>query len=136
VTCWIASVPLELVVWNFNFRSDLDVRPLERFVRAIIRYCGEGPAVSDMDFISPIGVGLAATGCIGNIRLHQSLVPLPDAGIRCFPLSKIAGAHTGNQATRKTETKDDAFHPSRSCAFRRAVKAILALSIAAACLCN
>jgi hypothetical protein len=57
----IASVPFEFVVWNLDFRSDIDVRPLERFVGSIIRDGGVGLAVSDMDLIGPIRVGLAAT---------------------------------------------------------------------------
>jgi hypothetical protein len=45
---------------------------------------------NNMDFIGPAGVGLAATGCIWNVRLHQDLVPLPNSGIESLPLAEIA----------------------------------------------
>ena len=93
MACWIAFVPLELVVWNFNFRSDVEVRPAQRFVGPVISDCHIGFAVPDMDTISPIGVGFAATRRVWNVRLHQGLVPLADCGIYCFPLSQIAGVH-------------------------------------------
>jgi hypothetical protein len=67
VTCGIALVPLEFVVRDFNFRSAIDVRPLQRFVRAIVRDGDEGPALSNMDFIGPIGIGLAAASRPGTI---------------------------------------------------------------------
>ena len=61
VACRIAIVPFEFAVWNFNFRSDIDMRPAQWLVRSIVCYCRVGLAVPDMDFISPIGVGFAAT---------------------------------------------------------------------------
>jgi hypothetical protein len=111
VTGWIRPVPLEFVVRNFNLRSDLDVRPAARFVGPVIGDCGVGFAVSDMDFISPVGVGFAATRRVWDVRLHQGLVPLPDFGTYGVPLSQITGVHSRDQPTENTETKDDAFHP-------------------------
>jgi hypothetical protein len=64
-----------------------------------------------MDFISPVGVGFAATRRVWNVRLHQGLVPLPDFGTYGVPLSQITGVHSRDQPTENTETKDDAFHP-------------------------
>src|SRR5712691_10101235 len=61
VTGWIRSVPFELVVRDFYFRSDLDVRPAARFVGPVVGDLRVGLAVPDMDFIGPVGVGFAAT---------------------------------------------------------------------------
>src|SRR5882724_5554655 len=61
VTGWIRSVPFELVVRDFYFRSDLDVRPAARFVGPVVGDLHIGLAVPDMDFIGPVGVGFAAT---------------------------------------------------------------------------
>jgi hypothetical protein len=111
VTGWIRFVPFEFVVRNFDFRSDVDVRPAARFVGPIIGDCRVGFAVSDMDVICPVSVGLTATRRVWNIRLHQGLVPSPNFGTNSFPLSGVTGVHTSNQAAENTETKDDAFHP-------------------------
>src|SRR6266704_1072722 len=61
VTGCIRSVPFELVVRDFYFRSDLDVRPAARFVGPVVGDLHIGLAVPDMDFICPVGVGFAAT---------------------------------------------------------------------------
>jgi hypothetical protein len=127
----IRFVPLEFIIRDFNFRSDVDVRPAARFVGPIIGDYRVGFAISDMDFISPVGVGFAATRRVRNVRLHQGLVPLPDCGIFSFPLSQIVGVHTSNQATKNTKTKDDALHPPRSCTSGEIVKAMFVPRIAA-----
>jgi hypothetical protein len=127
----IRFVPLEFIIRDFNFRSDVDVRPAARFVGPIIGDYRVGFSVSDMDFISPVGVGFAATRRVRNVRLHQGLVPLPDCGIYCLPLSQIVGVHTSNQATKNTKTKDDVLHPPRSCASGEIVKAMFVPRIAA-----
>jgi hypothetical protein len=57
----IRSVPFEFVVRDFDFRPDVDVRPAARFIGPVISNDRVGFAVSDMDFISPVGIGLAAT---------------------------------------------------------------------------
>src|SRR3979490_1916820 len=97
VTGWIGFVPLEFVIRDFNFRSDVDVRPAARVVGPVVGDYRVGFAVSDMDFISPVGVGFAAARRIRNVRLHQGLVPLPDSGIYRFPFSRIPGVQTGNR---------------------------------------
>jgi hypothetical protein len=58
---WIRFVPFEFVVRDFDFRSDIDVRSAERFVGPVIGDYRVGFAISDMDFICPIGVGFSAT---------------------------------------------------------------------------
>jgi hypothetical protein len=131
VTGWIGFVPLEFVIRDFNFRSDVDVRPAARVVGPVVGDYRVGFAVSDMDFISPVRVGFAAARRIRNIRLHQGLVPLPDSGIYRFPLSQIAGVQIGNQATQNTKTKENALHPSRSSTPGEIVKAMFVPSIAA-----
>jgi len=94
VTGGIRLIPFEFVVWNLNLGSDVDMRPSARFVRPIIGNGGVGLAASDMDFVGPVGVGFSATLCVGNVGLHQGLVPLPDCGVRPFPLTEIACADT------------------------------------------
>ena len=61
VAGWITAVPFEFVDGNFNFRADIDMGPAQLFVRPIVCYDHVGLAISDMDFIGPIGVGFAAT---------------------------------------------------------------------------
>jgi hypothetical protein len=56
----IRSIPFELVVRDFDFRSVGDVRPAERFVGPIVIDGRVSFAVSDMDFIGPIGISFAA----------------------------------------------------------------------------
>ncbi len=131
VTGWIGFVPLEFVIGDFNFRSDVDVRPAARLVGPVIGDYRVGFAVSDMDFISPVRVGFAAARRIRNIRLHQGLVPLPDSGIYCFPLSQITSVQIGNQATKNNKTRDDALHPFRSSTPGEIVKAMFVPRIAA-----
>src|SRR5450631_1645456 len=96
VTGRIRFVPFEFVVRDFDLGSDVDVRPAARRVIPVIGDPRVGLAVSDMDFICPVGVGFAAAGCIRNVRLHQSLVPLADCGIYRVPLSEITSIHMGN----------------------------------------
>jgi len=131
VTGWIGFVPLEFVIRDFNFRSDVDVRPAARLVGPVVGDYRVGFTVFDMDFISPVRVGFAAARRIRNIRLHQGLVPLPDSGIYCFPLSQITSVQIGNQATKNNKTKGDALHPFRSSTPGEIVKAMFVPRIAA-----
>jgi hypothetical protein len=50
---WIRFVPFEFVVRDFDFRSDVDARPVARLIGAIIGDYRIGFAISDMDFIRP-----------------------------------------------------------------------------------
>src|ERR1700684_2562983 len=50
----IRAVPFELVVGDFNFGSDIDMRPLTRLVRPVVGNDGVGLAASDADFVRPI----------------------------------------------------------------------------------
>lgn len=56
----IRFIPFEFVVQDFDFRSALDVKPTERFIGPIIGDGRVGIAVSDMDFVGPIGISFAA----------------------------------------------------------------------------
>src|SRR5450631_4445923 len=115
----IGFVPFELVVWNLDLRSDVNMRPAARFVRTVVGDHSIGLAVANMDFVRPIGVGLAtARGC-GHIRLHQRLIPLPDFQVRSIPLPEVTGHSTSMQIAENTEKKDDSLHPSRSFVVRR-----------------
>src|SRR5450631_4698249 len=96
VTGRIRFVPFEFVVRDFDLGSDVDVRPAARRVIPVIGDPRVGLAVSDMDFICPVGVGFAAAGCIRNVRLHQGLIPLTDSGIYRVPLSEITSIRTSN----------------------------------------
>ena len=60
VTGRIRSIPFELMIRDFDFRSVADVTPAERFIGPLIGDPRVGLAVPDMDFIGPVGVGLAA----------------------------------------------------------------------------
>ena len=57
----IRFIPLELVVWNFEFCSDIDMGTPVRFIRLIVGYDGVGPAVIDVNLVRPIRIGLATT---------------------------------------------------------------------------
>jgi hypothetical protein len=87
----IRFVPLEFVVRDFNFRSDVDVRPAARFVGPIIGDYRVGFAVSDVDFIRPSRRRLrrnttrserpAASGSGTIAGLRDLLLPIvPDRG--------------------------------------------------------
>jgi hypothetical protein len=109
MSCRIRFVPFELVVWDFDFSSDIDVRTSARFVGPVV---GDGRVrlpILDVNLIRPIGIRLAATRSGRNVGLHQGLVPLPDRGIHRIPLSEVAGIHNANHATKR-QAKDDAFH--------------------------
>jgi len=71
VAGWIRFVPLEFVVRDLDLGAYVDMRPVPRLVRPIVGDGGVGLAVPYMDLIGPIGVGLAAAGGVGNVRLHQ-----------------------------------------------------------------
>jgi hypothetical protein len=66
----IRSVPFEFLIRDFDFRSDVDMRPVARFVGPVIGDDCVGFAISDVDFISPVGVGFPATRSIWYVRLH------------------------------------------------------------------
>jgi len=99
-----ARVPFRLVMGDLDFRSDVDVRPAARFVRPVIGNGRVGLAVLHGSQ-SPSKLGLAAARRIGNVRLHQRLVPLlrRDRGL---PLSQSRGVHSVTQH-RNTEAQDD-----------------------------
>lgn len=61
VSSRIGFIPFELVVGDFDFRSAIDMRPPPWLIGPIVRYDGVSPAVPDVNFIRPIGIGLAAT---------------------------------------------------------------------------
>jgi hypothetical protein len=109
MSCRIRFIPLELVVWDFDFSSDVDVRTSARLIGPVV---GDGRvrlSIFDVNLVCPIGVRLAATRSGRNVGLHQGLVPLSDRGIYRIPLSEVAGIHNANHATKR-QAKDDAFH--------------------------
>src|ERR1700722_9064278 len=107
----IAFIPFELVVRDFNFSPDIDMRTHAGSIRTVIGDGRIGLAVADVDFIGEVSVSLTATRRVWHVRLHQRLVPFPNRGIvvNRTPLAEIAGIHNANHATERN-TEDDALH--------------------------
>src|ERR1700744_4938968 len=57
----IRPVPFELVVGDFDFSADIDMRPLAWFVRPVVGDGGVGLAAPDVNFVRPISIRLATT---------------------------------------------------------------------------
>jgi hypothetical protein len=87
----VTSVPFDLAVWNVKFSADINVRPTQRSIFAIIRNPTIRSTSPHADIIAPIGVRFAATRDMRIIRSHQGAKPLAHDWISSFPLPVIFG---------------------------------------------
>src|SRR5216684_4584196 len=73
---WIAAVPFQLIDVNLDLRTNVNVRPAQRRIRAVISDSRIGLTITNVDLIGPISVSLTAAQRHRRIRLRQGLIPL------------------------------------------------------------
>ena len=82
------------------------MRPLQRRIIAIIGNGAKRLAVLDVNFVAPIGIGVAAATHTRLVGLHQGAKPFAHLGIDVVPLTTIArprGCHQHHQRQHDQE---------------------------------